>query len=426
METGNSSKGGRGKEEEDVDELLRRLDLHEDDGDDFVWEEDVARKDVQAKWLAIARVLTNKGFSPSALYADMRSAWNPAKDVRWRQIEDNLFTVQFGCLGDWNTAMLNGPWLFRNQALILLEYDGFTNPRSIKLDKIAVWARVLKLPDNYLEEQVIKGMCRKMGKITEVQIQLPAGYVGAFVRLRVDLDINKKLERFVSITRAGKKDWYQVKYEKMPTFCNHCGLLGHWYEECGTGEHDPLKFEWGDFILGDEWKNRGGGRGATSGRGATGRGSGRGRGMFGRGHGRGNDGLSNAISSDGSWRWNATHNKVDDLNLSTDVGGGNAGINDINMQDNNPNLGKKRVALNSNATEGKEQTAGAMVLVDGKNKVASMIGMFDDGKGDHPGVSPQKNANKKKLKGVDGGAVDNSNVVLNGSAASQGDGRQEQ
>jgi hypothetical protein len=140
METGNSSKGGRGKEEEDVDELLRRLDLHEDDGDDFVWEEDVARKDVQAKWLAIARVLTNKGFSPSALYADMRSAWNPAKDVRWRQIEDNLFTVQFGCLGDWNTAMLNGPWLFRNQALILLEYDGFTNPRSIKLDKIAVWA----------------------------------------------------------------------------------------------------------------------------------------------------------------------------------------------------------------------------------------------------------------------------------------------
>jgi hypothetical protein len=148
--------------------------------------------------------------------------------------------------------------------------------------------------------------------------------------------------------------------------------------------------------------------------------------MFGRGYGRGNDGLSNAISSDGSWRWNATHNKVDDLNLSTDVGGGNAGINDINMQDNNPNLGKKRVALNSNATEGKEQTAGAMVLVDGKNKVASMIGMFDDGKGDHPGVSPQKNANKKKLKGVDGGAVDNSNVVLNGSAASQGDGRQEQ
>lgn len=41
----------------------------------------------------------------------MRSAWNRAKEARWRLIEQNLFTVQFGCLGDWNTAMNNGPWL---------------------------------------------------------------------------------------------------------------------------------------------------------------------------------------------------------------------------------------------------------------------------------------------------------------------------
>jgi hypothetical protein len=34
-------------------------------------------------------------------------------------------------------------------------------------------------------------MCRKMGTISEVQIKLPAGYVGAFVRVKVDLDVNK-------------------------------------------------------------------------------------------------------------------------------------------------------------------------------------------------------------------------------------------
>jgi hypothetical protein len=191
MEKGGSSRGGKGKEEEDVDALLRRLQLREDDGDDFVWEEQAGSEEVKAKWLAIARVHTDKGFSPSALYAEMRSAWNPAKEVRWRMLEENLFTVQFGCLGDWNTAIQSGPWLFRNHALIIKEYDGFENPRSVKLDKIAAWARVLKLPDNYLQEAVIKGMCRKMGTISEVQIKLPAGYVGAFVRVKVDLDVNK-------------------------------------------------------------------------------------------------------------------------------------------------------------------------------------------------------------------------------------------
>jgi hypothetical protein len=65
---------------------------------------------------------------------------------------------------------------------------------------------------------------------------------------------------------------------KIPTFCNNCGLIGHWYEECGSGEHDATKFEWGNFIIANEWKSRGSGRG-------TGRGTGRGRGSvpFGRG-----------------------------------------------------------------------------------------------------------------------------------------------
>ena len=119
-----SSKGRNGKGEEEVEDLLNRLDLHEDDGDDFVWEEAKDLPEVKAKWLAMARVHTIKGFSPSALYADMRSAWNPAQQVRWRLIEENLFTVQFACLGDWNKAMHGGPWLFRNQAVILVSMMG--------------------------------------------------------------------------------------------------------------------------------------------------------------------------------------------------------------------------------------------------------------------------------------------------------------
>jgi hypothetical protein len=186
---------------EPVEELLSWLELQEDEEDHFVWEEEFKEEKIEAKWLAIAKVHTEKSFSPSALYADMRSAWNPAKPVRWRRVDENLFTVQFGCLGDWNTAMNLGPWLFRNQGLLIAEYDGFMNPKSIVLDKITVWARILKLPDNYLFPAAIMGMCRKMGKILEVQTTLPAGFVGEFVRVKVELNVLKKLIRFVGITK---------------------------------------------------------------------------------------------------------------------------------------------------------------------------------------------------------------------------------
>jgi hypothetical protein len=64
-----------------VDELLGRLNLHEEDEEGFVWEDEAPDPHVKAKWLAVAKVHTTRGFSPSALYADMRSSWNPAKEV---------------------------------------------------------------------------------------------------------------------------------------------------------------------------------------------------------------------------------------------------------------------------------------------------------------------------------------------------------
>ena len=92
------------------------------------------------------------------------------------------------------------------------------NPRSVMLDKLVVWVRVTKLPDNYLKVALIRGMCRPMGEVLKVQVKLPAGYVGEVVRVHVKINVNAKLSRFVSITRDTKKELYKVKYEKIHFF----------------------------------------------------------------------------------------------------------------------------------------------------------------------------------------------------------------
>lgn len=91
MAASSSSQGQRGKET--AEELLARLNLQEEEDDDFVWEEELPDLGEPAKWLAIARVHTPKSFSPNALYGDMRAAWNPARPVVWRKIKSNLFTA---------------------------------------------------------------------------------------------------------------------------------------------------------------------------------------------------------------------------------------------------------------------------------------------------------------------------------------------
>jgi hypothetical protein len=246
-------------------------------------------------------------------------------------------------------------------------------------------------------------MCKNVGEVKKVEIKLPAGFVGSFVRIKVKLDVQKKLSRFVSITKDGKKEFYQVKYEKLPTFCGHCGMIGHWFEECGTGEHDGSKLEWGDFILADGGRGRGRGRGLGRGRGSGGRGEeswGRGRG---RGFGRG--------AREDPWEEDAQNQRTE-----MDVEGSSPQNSSI----------RKRLALDSSA--GMEPNKGIVSVVDtdGRNsKVLAIVGQFEDEvPPEHDaGSTPQKNANKKKLKtGEDGSRMAQTNE---GSAAS-GEDRREQ
>ena len=92
--------------------------------------------------------MTKKSFSQSALIATMKAAWNSANQVVWRRINANLFSIQFNCLGDWNKAMHQGPWDFKGSTLLLTEYDGFSNPKKVKLDS---WKCGVK-STNYLME----------------------------------------------------------------------------------------------------------------------------------------------------------------------------------------------------------------------------------------------------------------------------------
>ena len=79
-------------------------------------------------------------------------------------------------------ALHQGPWEFRGfGALIIVEYDGFSNPKSIKLDRLETWSQIHKLLDAVLKnEGFIKNMAKRIGDVQEVQITLPNSFVGKF------------------------------------------------------------------------------------------------------------------------------------------------------------------------------------------------------------------------------------------------------
>jgi hypothetical protein len=279
----------------------------------------------------------------------MNTAWSPAKAIKFRALEGNLFTVQCSCLGDWLKVTKEGPWLFRQNAVVIEPYDGLCSPDSINLNFIDVWLQVHKLPDGYRKKSLITNLVeKKVGKVSEVETDL-AG-VGNFVRVRVKIDVRNPLARFVTISRGGQREFYKIQFEKFPKFCGACGMLGHTHLECGTGEHDLTKLKWGDFLKADRetWRGRRvlmGGRGdGWSGR--RGR-----RDVGGRGRGRGE-----------YYDWRIHPERGDKTNPALEDS-----ATDVNMTDTEKNA-KKRLNLDDQDLPPQSAAieAGTLMITDGQ------------------------------------------------------------
>ncbi|KAE8809618.1 hypothetical protein D1007_13784 [Hordeum vulgare] len=148
--------GSQGKQDEELGDFFEKLDLHEEEFDDVIVEEEAPDLADEIPWLALDRVQTYKNFSQVAFFKDMRAAWNTTKLVRFRPIGANLFVIQAQCLGDWDRIMSQGPWLFRNMAVIFATYDGYSEATDVLMVHMPIWLQIHKLPDGYCRVDVVE------------------------------------------------------------------------------------------------------------------------------------------------------------------------------------------------------------------------------------------------------------------------------
>ena len=99
--------------------------------------------------MIIAMVNTKKTYSQYWFYRTMRVVWDLAKEVKIKPLEENLYMMQFGCLGDWERVMEEGLWAYKGKAVVLAPYDGFTKPSEVNLDMLDIWVQIHDLPDGY-------------------------------------------------------------------------------------------------------------------------------------------------------------------------------------------------------------------------------------------------------------------------------------
>nr|POE62312.1 uncharacterized protein CFP56_72888 [Quercus suber] len=90
----------------------------------------------------------------------------------------------------------------------------------------------------------------KLGKFIEVDRRSWHSDQAKFMRVRVELEIDKPLRRGAYIASSeGERLWLTFKYERLPTVCFICGKLGHDKKHCPTsGVWQTACLQYGDWL----------------------------------------------------------------------------------------------------------------------------------------------------------------------------------
>ncbi|KAK4856799.1 hypothetical protein QYF36_021412 [Acer negundo] len=131
--------------------------------------------------------------------------WRLRAAVKIEVITSNIYAFHFQLHDDNRKVLARGTWSFDDSLIVLKEPTG----------------------KGVITESII-------GEVREVDSGPSGDCLGKFLRVRVEVKINKPLRRFlqVDVLGDGEETVMPIQYERLPIFCFHCRLIGHSLRGC--------------------------------------------------------------------------------------------------------------------------------------------------------------------------------------------------
>lgn len=232
---------GEPLQDDKMAEMIGRLKLTAEESDALEVADDIEDGLATSKYAIIGKVLSQGVLHIQTILAALRPAWGNPKGLNARSIGDNLFIAEFVSRQDKDRVLDGSPWNVGNRAVLIQDFDANLRPSDIVFNHMSIWVRIKNLPLGLMNKHWGEELARKIGIMEKIDVDAQGRAWGAYLRVKVKIDITKPLRRGVSIFSAKRqaKEWYEIQYEKLPTYCYSCGVIGHSSVECPTpGERD--------------------------------------------------------------------------------------------------------------------------------------------------------------------------------------------
>lgn len=197
----------------------------------------------------VGRVLTKRPYNFEAFKRTMNQIWMISKPALFRAIGNGLFIIQFVSQRDREKVLDGRPWTF-DQCLVLLDVIKVgVQPSDIVLNHSPFWIRLYNLPLESRSVKHVRSFAQNLGEVMDIDDDGVEWDKSA--RVKVAMDVTRPLRRVLRFrNRMGQLSMVEIKYERLPTFCYVCGILGHIERDCveATEDERSMEHQWGSWL----------------------------------------------------------------------------------------------------------------------------------------------------------------------------------
>ncbi|KAM0838474.1 hypothetical protein ACQ4PT_060950 [Festuca glaucescens] len=221
---------------ESVTEMMKRLNLTQKEATPLILDDEDDADLPCPEWALVGKVLAPNTLHVNTISAALKPAWGNPKGLFLRPMGRNLFLAEFGSDADRSRVAKGGPWWMGRHGVLLKNFDVRIQPEDVVFDELPIWARILNLGFELMNDVSGKALAAGLGKVDRLDVDEKGRAWGSYLRARVTIDPSQPLMRCVSAYSQKKKETmiYNVMYERLPVYCFSCGLLGHSSLLCPT------------------------------------------------------------------------------------------------------------------------------------------------------------------------------------------------
>ena len=222
---------------DELEELWKKLTFMEEEDTSIKLDSsstNAARK--VGKYCAVIKILSQRSINVDALRKNLRMLWKPNKGVQISKLEEDLYLVEFGDEKDKRKVLDMCPWSYEKQLVLIQEFEGRLTPKEIEVKWAQFWVQIYTIPLNSRTRETSWAIGSCLGAVIDVDVIEAGEQWGKCLRVRVRIDVTKRLVRGKRITaEGGEPKWVNFKYKRLLNFCYRCRLLNHSLKECSEG-----------------------------------------------------------------------------------------------------------------------------------------------------------------------------------------------